>query len=139
MPESRIEIPADTIINNRYKVISIIGRGGIGTTFKVLDRKTDSVVALKALEIERIENLKELELFEREIDVLKNIDNPLIPDYIEDFQTKINGHALYILESKSTFLMDSYNTQIRDTIKLVGVFGICYNNNFICFFSFGKT
>jgi serine/threonine protein kinase len=97
MPKERINIPADTIINDRYRIDSIIGRGGIGTTFKALDLNTNTHVALKALEIERIENLKELELFEREIDVLKKIDNPCIPNYIKHFKTNISNHALYIL------------------------------------------
>lgn len=47
--------------------------------------------------MEKIKNFKELELFEREIDVLKNIDNKHIPNYIDHTEEKIDGGSFYIL------------------------------------------
>jgi len=97
MKKNRIPIQKDTVIRDRYKILNRIGQGGIGTTYRAHDETTDKAVALKVLDMEKIENMKELELFEREVNVLKNIDNPLIPNYIEHFQINMSKHPLYIL------------------------------------------
>ncbi len=97
MQKDRIDIKKETIIKDRYKIVLKIGAGGVGTTYKANDTQTQKIVVLKVLEISKIDNFKELELFEREIEVLKKINNPSIPDYYEHFQIDITGNQLYIL------------------------------------------
>ena len=42
-----VETRALPVINARYKVVSLIGQGGMGTVFKTIDRLTGETVALK--------------------------------------------------------------------------------------------
>lgn len=71
MKSGRIKIPENTIINEKYKILSIIGSGGIGTTYKTQNIDNDKIVVLKAMDMEQMESFKELELFEREIATYK--------------------------------------------------------------------
>ena len=67
------------IILERYVIDTLIGQGGIGRTFLANDKQTQLSVVLKVLSLSELKDWKALELFEREIDVLKNLDYPLIP------------------------------------------------------------
>ncbi|MBN2444010.1 MAG: serine/threonine protein kinase [Spirochaetales bacterium] len=85
------------IINSRYKVLSLIGQGGIGTTYRVRDITTDTIVVLKTLDLREVKDWKEIELFQREISALKNIRHPFIPDYYDNFELTWDSKTLYVL------------------------------------------
>jgi serine/threonine protein kinase len=84
-------------LRNRYTVKSLIAEGGIGKTYLAEDSATNKDVVLKALNFNKLKNWKELELFKREVEVLKNIDYPLIPDYYDYFESDHKGQKLFIL------------------------------------------
>ena len=88
--------PADNV-KNRYTVLNPIARGGMGETFLAEDRETGNNVVLKVLPFSSVKDWKELELFEREIKVLKNLDHPAIPNYIDHFRYDVNNTTLFIL------------------------------------------
>lgn len=69
----------------RYQVDTLLGHGGIGDTFKALDRQTGQWVALKAVSLTAAENWKTIELLEREAEVLQQLKHPGIPAYIDAF------------------------------------------------------
>jgi serine/threonine protein kinase len=81
----------------RYTITSLIAQGGIGNTYLACDAVTKKDVVLKALKFAELKNWKELELFKREVQVLKSIDHPLIPDYYDYFETDYNKQKLFIL------------------------------------------
>ncbi|MBN2533017.1 MAG: serine/threonine protein kinase [Spirochaetales bacterium] len=83
-------------INNRYEIISFLGKGGMGKTYLALDKETGKRVALKLLTFSDIDDWKVLELFEREIKTLAAIDHPLIPDYLDNFRID-DGNELYFV------------------------------------------
>ena len=85
------------LINERYTVDALIGKGGMGQTYRATDSSSGKEVALKILNFSKLTNWKELELFEREIEVLKSIKNPLIPNYIDHFETDIGGQTELVL------------------------------------------
>lgn len=85
------------IIQERYKVLSLIGKGGIGTTYRVRDTENNRVVVLKTLDLQDVKDWKEIELFEREISTLKNIQHPHIPDYYDNFEIHWKNKTLYAL------------------------------------------
>jgi len=87
----------NNILNHRYKVINLIGQGGTAQTYLANDNKTNEKVLLKVIDLGDISNWKILDLFKREIVVLKSMDHSYIPDYIDNFQTEINGKNKYIL------------------------------------------
>ncbi|MFN5727083.1 MAG: serine/threonine protein kinase [Pseudanabaena sp.] len=75
------------IIQSRYRIVSVLGQGGVGITYAALDAKTGDRVALKALSFRRMNEWKMLELFEREARVLSQLDHPAIPRYLDYFQS----------------------------------------------------
>ncbi|MBN1797958.1 MAG: serine/threonine protein kinase [Spirochaetales bacterium] len=82
---------------NRYTIKSLIAQGGIGNTYLAIDSTSKKDVVLKALNFAELKNWKELELFKREVQVLKSIDYPLIPDYYDYFETAYYKQKLFIL------------------------------------------
>jgi serine/threonine protein kinase len=74
------------IIGDRYSILHILGQGGIGITYAAEDLKTGEKVALKAVSLRRTDDLKVLELFEREARILAQVQHPAIPRYIDYFE-----------------------------------------------------
>ena len=74
------------IIGDRYSILYILGQGGIGITYAAEDLKTGEKVALKAVSLRRTDDLKVLELFEREARILGQVQHPAIPRYIDYFE-----------------------------------------------------
>jgi hypothetical protein len=70
--------------HGRYQVLAEHRQGGFGTTFHA---RTDAgtEVMLKVLRLERMGSWKAHELFEREAAVLRALDHPAIPAWIDDF------------------------------------------------------
>lgn len=75
------------LIAERYRVQSVLGKGSSGMTFAVKEVHSRQQYALKALSLRGIQDWKQLELFEREAQVLAQLDHPAIPNYIDYFTT----------------------------------------------------
>lgn len=76
---------------DRYVVESVAGEGGFGITFCARRESNGEVVALKLLRLERMDSWKALELFEREGALLRTLDHPKIPSYVEFFAQTDEG------------------------------------------------
>ncbi len=84
-------IPVGTILQNRYRIINILGQGGFGRTYLAEDqRRFNEPCAIKEL----IPNAtgttsaweKAKELFQREAEILYQIQHPQIPQFRERFE-----------------------------------------------------
>lgn len=71
------------VIGGRYEVEGELGAGGFGITHRARDRGTGEHVAVKLLDLRRVDDWKAVELFEREARVLQTLDHPGIPKYVE--------------------------------------------------------
>lgn len=71
------------LIADRFQPTHLLGAGSFGQTFAAHDRQTGADVALKLLSFEHLSDWKSLELFEREAQILKRLDHPHIPDYVD--------------------------------------------------------
>src|SRR5881275_426631 len=69
----------DMVIDGRYRIVSVLGSGGIGTTYEAEELATGRRVAVKELSLRNMREWKTLDLFERESRVLANLDHPCIP------------------------------------------------------------
>jgi len=76
----------EDLVENRYRIVKVLGQGGIGITYQAEDIQTQQQVALKVLSFQRMGDWKTLELFEREAKVLANLNHSAIPKYIDYFQ-----------------------------------------------------
>jgi serine/threonine protein kinase len=88
------------IIQQRYQIESLLGQGGMGTTYKALDLKTQRPVAVKVLNFSRMQEWKPLEMFEREAKILQQLTHPQIPAYIDYFseETATDVHFVLVQE-----------------------------------------
>jgi serine/threonine protein kinase len=85
------------LIAQKYKIINLLGEGGSGSTYQARDLNSNRLVAIKVVSLLLAENWKTLELFEREAKVLKNLDHPFIPNYIDYFQIDTAGDRRFYL------------------------------------------
>jgi len=85
------------IIVDRYRILYILGQGGIGTTYASEDLQTQQTVALKVLTLNRLQDFKILELFERETKILSQLNHSAIPKYIDYFQVDKPRDRLFYL------------------------------------------
>ena len=91
---------ATQLLKNRYEIQEILGRGGFAVTYRAIDTESGEECAVKCLSFRKIEEWKTWELFEREARILKNLDHPKIPRYI-DFFTQETGQdvELYLVQA----------------------------------------
>jgi tetratricopeptide (TPR) repeat protein/predicted Ser/Thr protein kinase len=73
LPRSDAEFREGTEITSRYRVVKLLGRGGMGAVYHVFDRELDREVALKVIRPELAESLKALERFKREIQLSSKV------------------------------------------------------------------
>ena len=95
--------------NNKYKVINIIGKGGFGIIYKVLEIETNKFYALKYISIvnnDEIKNFKEQ--YEKEIEVMKIIKNKYIIE-LKDYFIVINKGFCIVMELCDCNLKDILN------------------------------
>ncbi|PZD74238.1 Serine/threonine-protein kinase F [Acaryochloris thomasi RCC1774] len=88
---------ADEIVLGRYRIVTLIGQGSSGTTYEVEDLETYQRVALKAMSFRGMQNWKQLELFEREAQVLSCLKHPAIPQYLNYFQIDSEHDRLFYI------------------------------------------
>ncbi|NEP81225.1 MAG: serine/threonine protein kinase [Okeania sp. SIO3B3] len=73
------------IIAQRYRIVTALGKGGMGITYEAEDLTNYQRVALKAVSLRQAKDWKILELFEREAKVIANLHHPQIPKYLNYF------------------------------------------------------
>jgi serine/threonine protein kinase len=80
-----MEILVDQILGDRYQIQSLLGRQTGRRTFLARDLQTERSVVLKLLLFGPDFTWDDLKLFEREAEVLKSLDLPTIPQYLDCF------------------------------------------------------
>jgi serine/threonine protein kinase len=96
------------IINQRYKIMGVLGEGGTGITYSAQDRHTHEKVAIKTLSLRQAEDWKVIELFEREALTLAQLKHPNIPTYLNYFVVENDRDRFFYIvqelaEGKSLF------------------------------------
>ena len=80
-----MELLANLVLGDRYQIISLLGRQTGRRTFLAQDLQTEQSVVLKLLLFGPDFTWDDLKLFEREAEVLKSLDLPTIPKYLDCF------------------------------------------------------
>jgi eukaryotic-like serine/threonine-protein kinase len=84
-------------LENRYRILDLLGEGGCGKTYHALDEERQTEVAVKVLNLRGMSDWKILELFEREAKVLAQLEHPAIPRYLDHFRTEVAGDEAFCL------------------------------------------
>jgi TonB family protein len=84
-------ISPNTILQNRYQIVRLLGSGGMGTVYEALDQRLNLTVALK----ETLAPTEELRrAFEREARLLANLNHASLPRVIDQF---VEGDGQYLV------------------------------------------
>jgi eukaryotic-like serine/threonine-protein kinase len=85
------------ILEERYRILDLLGEGGSGKTYHALDEENQTEVAIKVLSLRGMADWKTLELFDREAKILAQLEHPAIPHYLDSFRTEIAGEETFCL------------------------------------------
>ena len=84
----------------RYTVLRILGKGHFSTVYLAQDAEGNQV-SIKELNLSLLDNIKSMELFEREIEIQKCLKHPLIPKFIESFQWEQDEQHFWYLVTQA--------------------------------------
>ncbi|NET43724.1 MAG: serine/threonine protein kinase [Okeania sp. SIO2B3] len=113
------------VLRDRYRIQSVLGGQTGRRTFLANDLQTDSLVVVKLLLFSPDFSWEHLKLFEREAEVLKFLEHPAIPQYLDYFDVEIElgkGFALvqtYIEAKSLSDWIQSGRTFSEDDIKAI--------------------
>ncbi len=65
--------PSHHVFAGRYEILSLLGAGGMGTVYKVLDKKLDEIVALKMLQRSVVDQPGMLDRFRQEVKLARRV------------------------------------------------------------------
>lgn len=83
----------------RYELGEPLGQGGQGRTYRARDRETDRPVAVKVIQLGSASGgWKSFDLFERECQVLRSLEHPAIPRYLDTFAIEEEGRYFLVME-----------------------------------------
>lgn len=87
------------VINNRYEIIDVLGRGSYGTSYHVFDRYMQTTIVLKVLRIHKRLLKSGKKAFEEEQKLLQSMSHPYFPTFFE--HGEFDGIPYYTMEHVS--------------------------------------
>lgn len=104
LPRYRVRIPKDKLdllvgatLENRYYVLSVLGKGGMSLVYKAKDLKTSEIVAVKTLRTQALADEMIVKRFQREAEVLNRLNHPRIVQ-IFSYGTSKRGHPYFVMD-----------------------------------------
>ena len=70
---------------------------GVAITYSAISLENDSPIAIKVISLKQLDNWKQIELFQREAEILKQLAHPAIPDYIDYFDLETETDKVFYL------------------------------------------
>ena len=80
-----------------YRILDILGQGGMGITYLAENTNTQETVALKTVSLQESENWKKIEFLEKEAAVLEKLQHPSIPQYLDYFDIETETDKTFYL------------------------------------------
>ena len=72
----KADLSPGTLLGGRYRIIGLLGRGGMGEVYRATDMMLGQSVALKFLPVEASSNPRLLERFHGEVRVARQVSHP---------------------------------------------------------------
>ncbi len=89
--------PTPRVIDNKYRIEQLLGRGGMGAVYRARDMRLDRLVAVKVVRPELLEDQDARRRFRREAQIVARLQHPGIVS-IFDFGTLAGGGAYLVME-----------------------------------------
>jgi WD40 repeat protein/Tfp pilus assembly protein PilF len=94
-----LEQHAQDRIVGKYRMLRVLGRGGVGVTYEGEPLGGGGHVAIKELRLSQVDDWKLIELFDREARVLSQVTHPAVPAYVDHFSIDdASGPAFYLVQ-----------------------------------------
>src|SRR5439155_26401655 len=87
-----------TLIAGRYRIVHLVGRGGMGAVYKATDLQTDRSRAIKLMLDHRVEDADARERFRLEAGVAGRIDSPFVVDVLDTGVDADTGTPFIVME-----------------------------------------
>lgn len=81
----------DDVLRDRYRVVRMVGRGGMGEVYEAIDLETGERVAVKTVLAKFLGSSKVIARFRREIDLSRRISHPNVLRIRDVFELPPNG------------------------------------------------
>ena len=81
IPRDKLDLLVGMTLEDRYYVLSLLGKGGMSLVYKAKDLKTGEVVAVKCLRTQVLGDEMVVKRFKREADVLNRLNHPRIVQF----------------------------------------------------------
>jgi serine/threonine protein kinase len=101
------------ILGDRYQIIELLAKKAGRRTLLAKDIQTENLVVVKLLTFDREFEWEDLKLFEREVQTLKFISHPAIPDYLDYFDWD-SDRGKYLALVQSYVEGESLETQLNN-------------------------
>lgn len=82
--DASLHRPGD-LLGGKYTVQAVLGRGSSAVAYSALD-PAGRTVAVKALSLGGLKDWKQLDLFQREAQIMRALEHPNIPKYVDYFE-----------------------------------------------------
>jgi len=88
---------AATLLDGSYALLSVVGRGATGTTYRARRVDDGTIVAVKELLLKNLDAFEVEERFQREAEVLRTIDHPGVPRYLAHMSAGVGKQTGFYL------------------------------------------
>jgi serine/threonine-protein kinase len=85
------------VIDNKYRIDQLLGRGGMGAVYRARDMRLDRLVALKVVRADLLGNGEAKRRFRREAQIVASLQHPAIVS-VFDYGTFADGGAYIVME-----------------------------------------
>jgi serine/threonine protein kinase len=109
------DIPAELAAHPRYRILEILGRGGMGAVFKAEHRLMQRTVALKVIRADLVDRPGTIERFQREVKAAAQLNHPNIVAALDAEQAA--GVHFLVMEYVE-------GTSLADVVKQAGPFSV---------------
>lgn len=92
-----MELAPGTILGGRYRVVGLLGSGGMGSVYEAVQEGLDRRVALKVLHPHLVKERELLERFKQEAHTIASLGHPNVVQ-VSDFQTNAGEPPFFVME-----------------------------------------
>jgi serine/threonine protein kinase len=104
-------------VSGPYQILNSIGSGAFATVYRALHTKTGCVVALKAIAKRTLKSMRDFELLQREVNLMKTMDHPFIATFFEVLDDEDNFYlAIELVGNGSLLEYISANSGLEEPI-----------------------